>query len=102
MAWQRLDDRFGNSTALMNKVRSELQGPMIKDWDGAELTKLRDRVFNCKTVYEACGRLSELNSQDVLMKLFEITAQDKGAVRSTGAQWHRDLFRIAETCRYCC
>ena len=37
MPWQRLDDRFGNSTALMNKVRSDLQGPMIKDWDGAEL-----------------------------------------------------------------
>ena len=44
---------------------------MIKDWDGAELTKLRDRMFNCETVYEACGRLSELNSQDVLMKFFE-------------------------------
>jgi len=51
MEWQRSDDRFGNSTALMTKVRSELQGPMIKDWDGAELTKLRDRMFNCETVY---------------------------------------------------
>jgi len=28
-------------------------------------------MFNCETVYEACGRLSELNSQDVLVKLFE-------------------------------
>jgi len=43
-----------------------LQGPVIKDWDGADLTKLRDRMFNCETVGEACGRLSELNSQDVL------------------------------------
>jgi len=53
MAWERLVDRFGNTTALMNKVRSELQSPVIKDWDGSQLTKLRGRMFNCETVYEA-------------------------------------------------
>jgi len=55
----------------MNKARSKLQAPVIKNWNGAELTKLRDRMFNCETVHEARGRLSELNSQDVLLKLFE-------------------------------
>jgi len=28
-------------------------------------------MFNCETVCEACGHLSELSSQDALTKLFE-------------------------------
>jgi len=45
MVWRRLEDRFGNPTALIRKVQNESQGPLIRDWDGKELTILRDRMF---------------------------------------------------------
>ena len=71
VAWRRLEDRFDDPTALIRKVQNELQGPPIRDWDGKELTILRDRMFNCESVYEAWGRSGELNSTDALMKVFE-------------------------------
>ena len=43
----------------------------MRDWDGKELTILRDHMFNCESVYKAWGRSGELNSTDVLMKVFK-------------------------------
>jgi len=48
-----------------------LDGPAIELYEAASLATLRDRMLECESTYAGCGRLSELNSSDVLRKLFK-------------------------------
>ena len=48
-AWELLNDRYGNSFRLRNKVKKELvSGPPIKDSDSIQLNYLATKMNSCK------------------------------------------------------
>ena len=70
-AWRRLDERFGNHNLLVSRVREEmLNGPPIRDFNSSALNSLRDKMFECEQTYVCLGRLQELNTPEVINKLF--------------------------------
>ena len=70
-AWESLEQRFGNRNVLMTKIREDLlSGSNIQEYDAAALNNLRDKMFECKQTYESMGKLQELDSPDVINKLF--------------------------------
>ena len=69
-AWELLNVRYGNSFRLQNKVREELvSGPPIKDSDNIQLNYLATKMNSCKCLFEANGKLSELNAPEILRTL---------------------------------
>ena len=70
-AWRRLDERFGNHNLLVSRVREEmLNGSPIRDFNSSALNSLRDKMFECEQTYVCLGRLQELNTPEVINKLF--------------------------------
>ena len=122
-AWEYLNDRYVNSFKLRNKVREELvSGPPIKDSDTIQLNYLATKMNSCKCLFEANGKLCELNAPEILQALFnrlssrmqerfaeisfkrEIAGESASfldlidlvsrAARFSEAEWARQLFQV--------
>ena len=72
VARERLNSRFGDRIRLMEQVRRELLGGnKVNEWDGRALTSLSDKMFSCENTFKSWNKLSELDSPDVIEKLFD-------------------------------
>ena len=72
VARERLNSRFGDRIRLMEQVRRELLGgDKVNEWDGRALTSLSDKMVSCENTFKSWNKLSELDSPDVIEKLFD-------------------------------
>ena len=71
LARSRLASHFGDRTKLMCRVQSDLlDGEKLNEWDGKQLMALCDKMFCCENTFKSWGKLAELNSPDIIEKLF--------------------------------
>ena len=65
-----MNDRYGNSFRLRNKVREEVvSGPPIKNSDTIQLKYLATKMNSCKCLFKANDKFSELNAPEILRAL---------------------------------
>ena len=56
----------------MNAVRKDLlEGEKISEWDGKAWSSLSHKMFCCEATFRSWGKLFELDSPDVVEKLFD-------------------------------